>query len=234
MARSRSRSRSRASSSSSSTSDDTSSEERLRKDKKKGKRKRDDKKKDRKVKKKKKDKKKKKKKKKNKVVGAVTEQFGKYGVLTDQDLYRKRPEFQAWLWEVKKIPFESVGSMEEKRHFKDFIEDHNTATFPSKKFYDLETWEKVQGAKNAKVAERSVIPTFDDEKTRKLEIQQMRESRKERFLHEQVKALKEDASMVEDMRHQDKLRVQMQQQFKAGNIEAAEKIQKRLKPEEYK
>eukprot|EP00397_Hematodinium_sp_SG-2012_P052084 GEMP01061397.1.p1 GENE.GEMP01061397.1~~GEMP01061397.1.p1 ORF type:complete len:229 (+),score=85.24 GEMP01061397.1:24-710(+) len=225
-------------SSSSSSSEDSSSEEEQRKKKgdKKAKKK-----KDKKVKKKlknKKDKKGKKKKnkkeKKKKVVGAVTEQFGKYGVITDQDLYRKRPEFHAWLMEVKQISTESFGSMEEKRLFKDFIEDHNTATFTSKKYYDLDIWERTQSAKNRMTAEKSVMPTFDDEKARKMEIQQMRESRKERVLHEQVKALKEDSTLVEEMRHQDKLRAQMQQQFKAGNTEEAEKIQKRLEPEEFK
>lgn len=242
---SRSRSRSSSSSSSSSSSD---SEERRRRRKEKKKRKKEKKKlkKERKGKDvKKKDKKKKAKKlkkarelqlKKQGHMGAVTNQFGKFGVLTDADLYRKRPEFQLWCTEIKNVAYEGLSQMEEKRLFKDFIEDHNTATFPSKKYYDLETWDKNESKRMAasKIKEPQVMTTFDDEKNRMNEIQQMREARKDQRLTEQVNALKHDRSMIDQMRNQEKLRFHMNALFKSGNIEEAEAIRRRIEPEKPK
>jgi hypothetical protein len=35
--------------------------------------------------------------------GAVTESWGKYGIIRETDMWNKRPEFTAWLLEVKKV-----------------------------------------------------------------------------------------------------------------------------------
>jgi len=70
-----------------------------------------------------------------------------------------------------------------------FMEDHNTATFPSKKYYNLDAYhrkamekEKKKGLKTS-VTERTV---FNDEEQRRLELLKERERRKE----EEVEALK--------------------------------------------
>ena len=44
---------------------------------------------------------------------------------------------------------------EEKDLFKEFMEDYNTATLPSRKYYNLEKWEAEQRAKRAKKVRRS-------------------------------------------------------------------------------
>uniref|UniRef100_A0A453CG77 Uncharacterized protein n=1 Tax=Aegilops tauschii subsp. strangulata TaxID=200361 RepID=A0A453CG77_AEGTS len=141
-----------------------------------------------------KDKKKKKRKDEKKDLGkkaAVTNSWGKYGIIREVDMWNKRPEFTAWLLEVKQVNLEALANWEEKQMFKEFMEDHNTATFPSKKYYDLDAYhqrmmekEKRNGLKNAgSVAVRTV---FNDEEVRRLELLQERERRKE----EEVTALK--------------------------------------------
>lgn len=50
-------------------------------------------------------------------VGAV-EDYGKYGVVRESDMYAKRPEFQLWAMEVKKCDVEAMPRFEEKELFK--------------------------------------------------------------------------------------------------------------------
>ncbi|KAL6314821.1 hypothetical protein AAG906_027172 [Vitis piasezkii] len=57
------------------------------------------------------------------------------GLNPELDQGNKRPEFTAWLAEIK----QSLPNWEEKQMFKEFMEDHNTATFPSKKYKSTHT-----------------------------------------------------------------------------------------------
>ncbi|KAF7142060.1 hypothetical protein RHSIM_Rhsim06G0197200 [Rhododendron simsii] len=145
----------------------------------------------------------------------------------------KRPEFTAWLAEVKQVNLESLPNWEEKQMFKQFMEDHNTATFPSKKYYSLDAYYKRQmekemkkGVKNIRQTERTV---FNDEEIRRQEMQQVRERQKE----EQVEALKREmqSGMAQAMKEQAQLREEMAYHFKLGHFEAAAAIQRRLDPD---
>ncbi|XP_062184054.1 uncharacterized protein LOC133887996 [Phragmites australis] len=164
--------------------------------------------------------------------GAVTNSWGKYGIIREVDMWNKRPEFTAWLSEIKQVNLESLSNWEEKQMFKEFMEDHNTATFPSKKYYDLDAYhrkamekEKRKGLKTL-VTERTV---FNDEEQRRLELLKERERRKE----EEVEALKRSmqAGLAQDMKDQVRLREEMLYQYKLGNFQAAAAIQKRLDPD---
>nr|XP_043628296.1 DEAD-box ATP-dependent RNA helicase 42 [Erigeron canadensis] len=188
-------------------------------------------------KKRKKDKKKKKSKdkgtKKKVVVGAVTDSWGKYGIIRETDMWTKRPEFTAWLAEVKQVNLESLPNWEEKQMFKQFMEDHNTATFPSKKYYSLDAYhrKKIEKAikKGSAKAAKSERIVFNDEEQRRLELQQEREKQKEA----EVEALKRSmqSGMAQAMKEQDRLREEMNYLFKIGNVEAATAIQRRLDPD---
>nr|XP_027061004.1 uncharacterized protein LOC113687640 [Coffea arabica] len=146
-------------------------------------------------------------------------------------------EFTAWLAEVKKVNLESLPNWEEKQMFKEFMEDHNTATFPSKKYYNLDAYHRRQmekeikrglkrGSKKVRVTERTV---FNDEEQRRLEMLQERERQKE----EQVEALKRSmqSGMAQAMKEQAQLKEEMAYQYKIGNFEAAAAIQRRLDPD---
>nr|GEY05591.1 vicilin-like seed storage protein At2g18540 [Tanacetum cinerariifolium] len=165
--------------------------------------------------------KKKKKDKKDKVKkGAVTE-WGKYGIIHETDMWNKRPEFTAWLAEVKQVNLESLPNWEEKQMFKQFMEDHNTATFPSKKYYSLDAYHRREIEKAMKKgtvkASKSERVVFDDEEQRRRELQQEREKRKEA----EVEALKRSmqSGMAQAMKEQAILREEMNYLFKIGNVE---------------
>ncbi|XP_072958247.1 uncharacterized protein [Typha angustifolia] len=181
----------------------------------------------------KKDKKRKKKEKETGNKGAVTNSWGKYGIIKEVDMWNKRPEFTAWLAEVKQVNLETLSNWEEKQMFKEFMEDHNTATFPSKKYYGLDAYHRriiekamKKGSKKAQDTERT---TFNDEEQRRLELLKERERQKE----EQVEALKRSmqSGMAQAMKDQARLREEMMYQYKLGNFEAAAAIQKRLDPD---
>eukprot|EP00268_Persea_americana_P025031 TRINITY_DN2439_c0_g1_i1.p1 TRINITY_DN2439_c0_g1~~TRINITY_DN2439_c0_g1_i1.p1 ORF type:complete len:316 (-),score=92.22 TRINITY_DN2439_c0_g1_i1:579-1526(-) len=179
-------------------------------------------------------KKKKKEKKKDKgKKGAVTNSWGKYGIIRETDMWNKRPEFTAWLAEVKQVNLESLQNWEEKQMFKEFMEDHNTATFPSKKYYNLDAYhqrkmakEQERGLKKVLKSERTV---FNDEEQRRQELLRERERQKE----EQVEALKlsMQTGMAQAMKEQAQLREEMAYQYRLGNFEAAAAIQRRLDPD---
>ncbi|CAH2070051.1 unnamed protein product [Thlaspi arvense] len=181
---------------------------------------------------KRKEKKKKKKSEKGKK-GAVTESWGKYGIIRETDMWNKRPEFTAWLLEVKEVNLESLPAWEEKKMFKDFMEDHNTGTFTSKKYYDIDGYyrrklekEMKKGLKKAGQNERTV---FNDEEQRRLEMQEAREKQKE----EEVMALKRsmEGGMAQAMKEQARLKEEMVYLYKIGDMEGAAAIQRRLDPD---
>ncbi|KAL1920538.1 uncharacterized protein VTP21DRAFT_915 [Calcarisporiella thermophila] len=138
--RRRRRSRSRSSSSDASSGDDSDDRRHKRKN-----RKEEKKKKKKKEKKKSKDKKDKREKDKSKYT-AVTDQWGKFGILTETDIYSKESEFNAWLVEVKNVMPDQILPRAMKQYFKEFMEDYNTATLPHEKYYNLERWESRQRA----------------------------------------------------------------------------------------
>ncbi|KAL7325932.1 hypothetical protein PS15p_208348 [Mucor circinelloides] len=96
----------------------------------------------------KKDRKHKKSKKKSKKSksSSVGDQWGKYGIIHEADLFTKEAEFQAWLIEVKHANVETLNNIKRKEMFNDFMEDYNTATMPHEKFYNLQQWERRQEA----------------------------------------------------------------------------------------
>lgn len=184
--------------------------------------------------KKEKEKKERKKRKKEKgKIGAVTNSWGKYGIIKETDMWNKRPEFTAWLAEIKQVNLESLPNWEEKQLFKQFMEDHNTATFPSKKYYNLDAYYRSKMEKESRRGVKKVVDdertVFNDEEQRRQELMREREKHKE----EQVEALKREmqSGMAQAMKEQAQLREEMAYQYKLGNFEAAAAIQRRLDPD---
>ncbi|CAE6494407.1 unnamed protein product [Rhizoctonia solani] len=89
----------------------------------------------------KKEKKKEKRKKKGKT-GAVTGQWGQYGLINESHMYEKDAEFRTWMVEECKINPESLSKDATRKQFARFIEDYNTATLPHPKFYNMESYER--------------------------------------------------------------------------------------------
>ncbi|KAG8386311.1 hypothetical protein BUALT_Bualt03G0135800 [Buddleja alternifolia] len=196
--------------------------ERKRREEKKERRRREkekDKKRKRKEEKKKKGKKDKKREKDKGKKGAVTNLWGKYGIIRETDMWNKRPEFTAWLLEVKKVNLESLPNWEEKQLFKEY--------------YNLDAYYQRQMEKEMKKGFSKVVDSertvFNDEEQRRLELQRERERQRE----EQVEALKCEmqSGMAQAMKEQAQLREEMAYQYKLGNFEAAASIQRRLDPD---
>lgn len=58
-------------------------------------------------------------------------------------MYTKEAEFRAWLFDVKKI---SPDSLNTKQYFAEYMEDYNTSSLPSGKYYDIDKWDAEQRA----------------------------------------------------------------------------------------
>ncbi|KAK6157400.1 hypothetical protein DH2020_011648 [Rehmannia glutinosa] len=131
----------------------------------------------------------------------------------------KRPEFTAWLAEVKQVNLESLPNWEEKQLFKEY---YNLDAYYQRKMEK----EMKKGFAKLGESERTV---FNDEEQRRLELQQEREKQKE----QQVEALKHSmqSGMAQAMKEQAQLREEMAYQYKLGNFEAAAAIQRRLDPD---
>merc|ERR1711871_1907643 len=109
-------------------------------------------------------------------------EYGKYGIIREQDFFAKQREFEAYMNEVKNQPgIMGQGRAEVMRAFKDFIEDYNTVTMPHEKFYNYEKWEtmdyqrkkmaEVQGGVRSSLSnEDGSYNAADDEANRKAEL----------------------------------------------------------------
>merc|ERR1711957_1114281 len=197
---------------------DSSSSEKKKKTKKKDKKK-DKKKKDKKGK-KGKDKKSKKAdkkgaKKKNKANrDCVSTQFGKFGVIKPEDFYNKKPEFLCWAIEVRKENTDVMCQMDMKNLFKEYIEDYNTATMPTKKYYNLQTWDTLlskkrqannRGKEMSDAAKGSMV-SFDDEKARREEIKHIQAKKQEDQITNEVRRMRTDKTKVSEMKSQTMLK----------------------------
>ncbi|KAJ1310616.1 hypothetical protein OPQ81_009146 [Rhizoctonia solani] len=74
--------------------------------------------------------------------GAVTGQWGQYGIINESHLYEKDAEFRTWLVEECKINPESLSKDATRKQFARFVEDYNTATLPHPKFYNMASYER--------------------------------------------------------------------------------------------
>lgn len=77
----------------------------------------------------------------------MTNRFGRFGIVRESDLDRKRPEFAVWAHEIRGIGIDNLPQREERELFKDYCEDFNTATLPHRKYYDLAKYEEERARK---------------------------------------------------------------------------------------
>ncbi len=64
------------------------------------------------------------------------QEFGKYGILRESDLFKKQQEFEAWMVEHKKIQDAGLlGKAEMKELFREYMEDYNTGDVEDDVFF---------------------------------------------------------------------------------------------------
>lgn len=170
---------------------------------------------------------------------ALTSQFGSHGLLRAEnphDAELKRAEFFAWCAEVKKVAsMEALARWEEAELWKTFVEDFNTATLPSEKYYDLAAWQAREDAKRKKGkkgGDEAPISAADDEAARRAEAKRRREEEAAERLKEAYNALKySDAGKKEDMKRQELLKIELQVAARTGDTEKVARLQKLLAPD---
>lgn len=136
--RSASRSRSRSPSQSSTSSDHHRKKKKKDKHKRRSSRSRE-----------RRERKKEKKEKKKKKGSAQSFEWGKYGIISETDLYNKDQEFRTWLVEERLINPETLSKDQTKKEFAKFVEDYNTATLPHEKYYNMEVFDRRMNALRA-------------------------------------------------------------------------------------
>merc|ERR1719361_2200828 len=150
----------------------------------------------------------------------------------------KRSFIRIWPMEVKKENTDAMGQMRMKDLFKEYIEDYNTATMPSKKYYNLQVWDAQETSKRSKKnradgmtdAQKAALASFDDERARREEIKHMQAKKQEMTITDEVRKMRTDKGKVEEMKHQELLRTQMEMLNKSGHTKEASKIAERLDP----
>ena len=121
-------------------------------------------------------------------------------------------------------------------YFKDFMEDYNTATMPSEKYYNLEKWEMEKYHREKKQQQQQQQDQteefqFDDERAHKAElnkIKAMKEKQEFELIRQRV-AL--DKEQQESMRRQEILRSELKQAHRQGDLEKVKKLEKILAPD---
>merc|ERR1712039_294165 len=119
---------------------------------------------------------------------------------------------------------------------KEYIEDYNTATMPSKKYYNLNVWDSQRTAKLAKKkgaeamndAQKEALASFDDERARMLEMKHAQAKKQEQQVTDEVRRLRADKGKVDKMKTEASVRAQIDMLNKSGNFEQAEKLQAKM------
>ncbi|CAN1239469.1 hypothetical protein LINGRAPRIM_LOCUS2371 [Linum grandiflorum] len=130
----------------------------------------------------------------------------------------KRPEFSAWLAEVKQVNLETLSNWEEKEKFKEY--------YNLDAYYKRQLLKEIKSGKKVQETERTI---FNDEELKRQELRREREKQKE----QEVEVLKRSmqSGMAQAMKDQALLREEMALQYKLGNYEAAAAIQRKLEPD---
>ena len=146
-----------------------------------------------------------------------------------------RPEFYAWLREVKQIDAESLtDARAETELWRTFVEDFNTATLPDKKFYNLSAWEEKQAQKRRLLGAEEDEGSFSflgDEEAVRAEQRRAREQQRRAEFAQHLQAMRADTAKVSEMTHQEELRRLQQHLWRSGDEAAVQKIADRLRPD---
>jgi len=160
--------------------------------------------------------------------------FGLFGTIKESDFYNKQMEFEEYVREVKKKEVLDLPQWESKDMFKSYVEDYNTATLPSEKYYDLHKWECAQAVKRkereAKLLAKGLsggnVDFAADEASIRRERSERDAKARNRLMAEALISM--DKDKANDMKEQDLLRNQMQTYWRTGNTVEAERIRARL------
>ncbi|EZG87450.1 hypothetical protein GNI_006880 [Gregarina niphandrodes] len=157
--------------------------------------------------------------------GWLTERFGKYGIIDlAADTQSKLAEYQAWLAEIKGVMWESLSNYDGRRLWSEFVERYNTATMPSKRYYELGN-----APKPVQLAATDHI-ILADEKVRRQELKQAREQEQKMEVKRALEQMKQDRVIAEEMQKQRDLKTKLRFLFNTGDVDEARELAATLRP----
>ena len=116
------------------------------------------------------------------------------------------------------------------------MEDYNTATMPHEKYYNFAEWEmKEYRRKQKKAASKhagDVQESFNDEEQRRREIMEARAQAEKREFNELLGKMASNKTRQEDMKRQDRLKIELQQAYRQGDMTTVRRLEKILAPDE--
>ncbi|KAJ7721494.1 hypothetical protein B0H16DRAFT_1602542 [Mycena metata] len=189
------RRRQRSQSAESASSDDSERRKRRKRKDKDGKRSKSEERERRERKEKKKAKKEKKEKKRS---GASAPQWGKYGIISEADLFTKGQEFHTWLVEERKINPETISKDQNKKEFARFMEDYNTATLPDEKYYNMESYNRRMSA----LRQGEFVPPPDDSYDAQADMKAISGAHKKKVVEHESYLSKEQLQELRKVQHE--------------------------------
>ncbi|KAF9462383.1 hypothetical protein BDZ94DRAFT_1236872 [Collybia nuda] len=138
------------------------------------------------------------KKEKKKLAASSTPQWGKYGIISDADIFLKSPEFHAWLVEERKINPETISKEQSKKEFARYVEDFNTATLPHEKYYHMEAYERRMSA----LRQGEFVPPPDDSYDPQLDMKAISGAHKKKVVEHESYLSKEQLLELRKVQHE--------------------------------
>lgn len=166
-------------------------------------------------------------------------EFGKYGVIREENFYQKQKEFEVYMSEVKNLPgIMGQGRAEVMKYFRDFMEDYNTATMPHEKYYHYDKWEmadyqrrKLTESRGGGSIGEGKYDAFDDERNRTAELKRKKEEDSRKEFQSTLHSMVADKDKRESMRRQNELKAELQLAYKQGDSKTVAKIERILAPD---
>ena len=118
-------------------------------------------------------------------------------------------------------------------------QDYNTATFPHEKYYDIEKYEmskyhkkQRKAAQDGAAAVSDQLGAIADEERLRMERKAAREAKEQEDFKLVLQMM--DKDKIDNMRHQEELRAQMQMHYRSGNVTEARRLEQLLNREDDK
>jgi len=146
----------------------------------------------------KKERKKAKKERKEKKKHDTTAHWGKYGIISETDIFSKGPEFYTWLVEERKINPETISKDQNKKEFAKFVEDFNTATLPHEKYYNMEAYDRRMSA----LRQGEFVPPPDDAYDAQADLKAIRGAHKRKPVEQESYLSREQLLELRKVQHE--------------------------------
>jgi hypothetical protein len=118
--------------------------------------------------------------------------------------------------------------------FREFVEDYNTCTLPHRRFYDLSAYARLHPPSprhHAAGAEGSGI-FLNDEQLRRAELQAERRQAEGSRAREAMTKMMLSKEHLSELKQREMIRLQAQDAYKTGDMGKAQRLMKRLNPNE--